>query len=59
MGEGQAGRTALRCPLPETRERRTEEPRGRKDGRKSRTYPFLHQICHDRGSTPSPMKQGP
>ena len=28
MGEGQAGRTALRCPLPETRERRTEEPRG-------------------------------
>ena len=40
MGEGQAGRTALRCPLPETRERRTEEPRGRKDGRKSRTYPF-------------------
>ena len=56
MGEGQAGRTALRCPLPETREWRTEEPRGRKDGRKSRTYPFLHQICHDRGSTPSSMK---
>ena len=28
MGEGQAGRTALRCPLPETRERRTEGPGG-------------------------------
>ena len=28
MGEGQAGRTALRCPLPETRERRTEERPG-------------------------------